>query len=156
MTRDELLSLPASVAIGLIWDASASLQQKLAGIEKPKGPLSPRYDRRVFRKGGFNWASEMSLESLTFWLGRKREGAASGSQWAEKDAREVERLEQWVAWRTWYPEFVWTGTRGDSEGVRAAPPSKHPKLHQTEPREPAPARRGDAYEGDLEEADPNF
>lgn len=129
MTKDELLSLPPAIAIGLIWDASASLQSKLAGVEKPRGPLSPKYDRRIYRKGGYNYASEMTLESLTYWLGKKREGAASGSEWAPKDAKEASELERWVTWRTWYPNQVWSGTRGDGE-MQAKAPSKSPTLHQ--------------------------
>lgn len=153
MTKDELLSLPPSVAIGLIWDASANLQKAIGAIEKPRGPLPPKFDRRIYRNGGFVWASESSLESLTYWLGKKREGAASGSQWAEKDAKEAEQLGRWVAYRTWFPHDPWTGTRGNSEGVRAAAPSKSPRLHSTEPREEPPANRGDAYEDAGEGAD---
>lgn len=169
MTRDELLSLPASVAIGLIWDASASLQQKLAAVEKPRGPLSPKFDRRIYRKGGFVWASESSLESLTYWLGKKTESAKGGGMYADKDAKDAEQLARWVTYRTWFPSDPWTGTRGNSEGVRAAAPSKSPRLHQTEPREEGQenpraaafrqalheANRGDAYE-DAGEGNDNF
>jgi hypothetical protein len=160
MTKDEFLSLPASVALGILLDGSAKLGEIVANTEKPRGPLMPKFDRRIYRKGGFVWASESSLESLTYWLGKKREGAASGSEWAAKDAKEAEQLARWVAYRTWYPATVWLGTRGDNEGVRAAAPSKSPKLHATEPREaaPAPANRGDAYEdaGEGDDVYPNF
>lgn len=132
MTRDELLSLPPAIAIGIIFDASANLQKVIGGIEKPKGPLPPRFDRRLRRKAGqYVWASESTLESLTFWLGKNKEGAASGNEYAEKNAKEAEQLERWVTWRTWYPDAIWNGTRGNAE-VRAAPPSKHPKLHSWE------------------------
>lgn len=154
MTKDELLSLPAAVAIGLIWDASASLQQKLASVEKPRGPLGPKYDHRLRRKNQrYVWASEATLESLVWELGRARAEAAEGGQWAEKAAKNAATLERWVNWRTWYPHDRWQGTRGDNE-VNALPPSKHPAMHEWEQRTAAPREvRGDAYEDAGEGAD---
>jgi len=152
MTPDEFSSLPTSVALRILLDGSAKLQEIVAATEKPRSPMPPRFDRRLRRKGGqYVWASESSLESLTFWLGKNREGAQNGGEYADKNAKEAEQLERWVAWRTWFPSEVWTGTRGNNEGVRAAAPSKSPRLYQWEPREEPMVRereqtRGDAYE----------
>jgi hypothetical protein len=135
MTRDEFLSLPANVALGLLLDGSAKLKEIVESTEKPRSPLSPKFDRKVYRKGGFTYASEMSLENLTYWLGKKREGAVGGGQYADKDAKDAEQLDRWVKYRSWFPNDPWTGTRGDSEGVRAAPPSKSPRIHATQPKD---------------------
>lgn len=156
MTKDEFLSLPPNVALGLIYDVSAAVQKAIGATEKPRGPLPPKYDHRLRRKNQrYVWASEASLESLAWELGRARSEASEGGQWAEKAAKNAETLTRWVNWRTWYPHDRWSGTRGNNE-VHALPPSKHPAMHSWEPRDPAPANRGDAYEGDLEEAEPNF
>lgn len=153
MNKDELLSLPASVAIGLIWDASASLQQKLAGVDKPRGPLPPKYDHRLRRKNQrYVWASEATLESLTWELGRARAEASEGGQWADKAAKNATTLERWVNWRTWYPNDRWSGTRGDVE-VQAQAPSKHPAMHSWEQKVTPREVRGDAYEDAGEGAD---
>lgn len=157
MTRDELLSLPASVAIGLIWDASKNLQAAIGAIDKPRGPLPPRFDHRLRRKNQrYVWASEATLESLVWELGRAKAEASEGGQWAEKAAKNASALERWVNWRTWYPHDRWSGTRGDIE-VQAMTPSKHPAMHDWEKREaaPPPANRGDAYE-DAGEGDDSF
>lgn len=157
MSPDEFSSLPVSVALRVLLEGSQKLKGIVANTEKPRSPMPPRFDRRLSRKGGqYVWASESSLESLTFWLGKNREGAQNGGEYAERNAKEAEQLERWVTWRTWFPSEIWTGTRGNNEGVRAAAPSKSPKLYQWEPRETAqPANRGDAYE-DARQGDDDF
>lgn len=151
MTPDEFLSLPAPVALRILLEGSAKLKEIVENTEKPRGPLPPKFDRRIYTKKGFWWASECTLENLTFWLNRRRASAESGGEYAERDAKEADQLARWVAYRTWFPNDPWTGTRGNSEGVRAAAPSKSPRIHQTEPREQPMVRereqsRGDAYE----------
>ena len=134
MDRATFTALPVGVALGLLYDATPGL----AAMPVPELVKPPRYDRRVYRKGGFCWASEMLAADLRYWQGRKAESAASGSQYAEKDAKEVEALGKFIAWREQNPSEPWSGTRGNDE-LTAAPPSKFPKLHEsTGPRRAAP------------------
>lgn len=144
MTKEEFLSLPPTIAMGLIYDVSAAVQKALADKEKPRGPLGPKYDHRLRRKNQrYVWASEATLESLVWELGRAKAEASEGGQWADKAAKNATTLERWVNWRTWYPNDRWQGTRGDVE-VSAMPPSKHPQMHDWEQRTARP--RSDADE----------
>lgn len=147
MTKEELLSLPPGIAIGIIYEASANLQKVIAGVEKPRSALPPKYDHRLRRKNQrYVWASEATLESLVWELGRAKEEAAKGNEWQAKAEKNASTLERWVNWRTWYPGDRWQGTRGDNE-VHAVAPSKHPAMHDWEPRrEAALVNRGDSYE----------
>jgi hypothetical protein len=181
MTPDDFLSLPAPVALRILLDGSAKLKEIVENTEKPRGPLPPKYDFRLRRKNQrYVWASEASLESLTWELGRAKAEAVEGGQWADKAAKNAETLQRWVNWRTWEPVARWQGTRGDN-GVHALAPSKHPTMHDWEPRgapttnarggrpdygdnaghddrDIRPANRGDAYEdaGEGDDVYPNF
>lgn len=156
MTREEFLSLPPNIALGLIYDVSAAVQKAITEKEKPRSNLPPKFDSRLRRKNQrYVWASEATLESLTWELGRAKAEASEGGQWAEKAAKNAETLQRWVNWRTWEPMARWQGTRGNNE-VHAMPPSKHPAMHDWEKREAKPAAappRGDAYEDDVRDED---
>jgi hypothetical protein len=107
----------------------------------------PRYDRKIARRVGFQWASETDLEGLQFWYGLKLK-PSSNPAYAEKDAAQAEKLGYWVAWRSEYPDIRWKGVRGDTEVV-AAQPSAKPAIHSWDEKAPAaPVERGDAWEGD--------
>src|SRR5687767_9621383 len=85
MTPDEFLSLPAPVALRILLDGSQKLKEIVENTEKPRGPLPPKYDFRLRRKNQrYVWASEASLESLAWELGRAKAEAAEGGQWADK------------------------------------------------------------------------
>jgi hypothetical protein len=133
MTRDDFVTLPLQTALGLIWDVDSS---KLQQMDRPSVPKSPKYDDRFpKKKGSFVWVSEMTLEDLTWWRGKKAESAASGSEWAEKDAKWVTKLDKWIEWRRLFPSEVWSGTRGEDRAT-ATPPTREPALHAW------PARNG--------------
>jgi len=133
MERSEFTALPVGVALGLLFDATPGL----ASVPAPELVRAPRYDRRVYRKGGFTWASEMLLADLHYWHKRKWESANGGGQYAEKDQKEALELGKFIAWREQSPNEPWSGTRGSDE-VTAAPPSKFPKLNESTGRRNAP------------------
>jgi hypothetical protein len=132
MTPEEFCALPSSVALRILHDGSAAVQKLVAAAEAPKSPRSPRYDLKIHRKGGHNWASELTLESLEWWHKRAIESAAQGGEWAERDTKRASQLDYWIAWRKWEPEAIWTGTRGDVQ-TTARPPSESPELHSQMP-----------------------
>lgn len=148
MTRDEFEALPLRTALGVIYD---TLERDLADVEKPFVPRPPKYDDRYPKKKGlYVWVSEMTLDDMIFWRGKKAESAAGGGQWAEKDAKWVTKFDKWIAWRQLFPAEVWSGTRGD-ERATAAPPSREPELHPWEGNgkkrnsEPPPTAGGGGY-----------
>lgn len=128
MTRDEFATLPPSLALKLVWDA-LHLGDHLGPMAPPRPPMPPKYDGKLYRKGGFCFMSEMTLDSLTYWHEKARESANSGGKYAAKDAKKAETLERWIAWRTVEPTALWTGERGDRR-VTAAAPSRDPELHE--------------------------
>lgn len=144
MTKEQFTGLPTRIALGILYEGSAGIQKLVDAAEMPQKPLPPKYDFRLFRKGGFNWASETDLEGLVYWHGRAKESADAGGQYAEKDAKKCAALERWIAYRSWYPHLTWEGQRGD-EQVRAAGPRAKPKVYETEPR---------AHEPEVDDGDP--
>lgn len=137
MNRDEFIGLPPRLALGLLWDA-LHLDTKMLAVAPPKPPLPPKYDMKIYRRGGFNWASEMSLDGLVFWHKKATESAASGGQYAEKDAKKAASLERWINWRSCEPETVWTGER-DNRRVTAVVPSRDPRLNASAGGNSSPA-----------------
>lgn len=138
MTRDEFAGLPLSIALGLLWD-HAIVVDALEQVPAPQLPRPPKYDQPIYRKGGFQWASETDLESLVYWQERYFENAGSGGQYAEKDAKRAKSLGFWVTWRKAFPTAAWSGERNRVHVV-AALPSRTPTLHQREAREAAPSQ----------------
>ncbi len=144
MNKDEFLKLPPRMALGYAWDA-LRLDDLLRTVQAPRTPLPPKYDLKVYRKGGHVWASEMTLESLEYWHKKAKESAASGGKYAEKDAKKASNLERWINWRQCDPDSRWSGER-DHDRVTAAAPSREPQLHESgtkpaagdEPFTPAP------------------
>lgn len=132
MTRDEFEALPAAMRVRVL--AQVVLDRKqLAEIKVSKQPLPPKFDSKIFRQGGFQWASETSIEGLRFWHKRAKEGATKGGEYAEKDRKNAADLERWIAWREWFPESAWQGERNRAP-VTAAPPADKPRVHQHEAR----------------------
>jgi hypothetical protein len=119
MTKEEFMALPAALALGLLWDAG--LDKRLATVEAPRAPRPPKYDMAIYRKGGIQWASEMDLSGLEWWQARYREGAASGGEYAEKDAKRAEKMQYWIDWRRADPQAIWSGTRNDTAVTARAP-----------------------------------
>jgi len=136
MNRDDFTRLPAAIALGLVWD-HLELERHLGGVEAPKPPRPPKYDQRIYRKDGLQYASETDLDGLTWWHARYAESGMGGGQYAEKDAKNAERLAYWVAWRTVEPTKQWSGTRDDRE-VTAQAPSHKPTLYPKDGPRPAP------------------
>jgi hypothetical protein len=124
VTREEFVGLPPAVALALLYDASPGIQKLVEAAEKPVIPRSPKWDTKLPRKGGYAWASECSLEDLSYWHAKKVEGAQSGSQWAEKDAKLADKLSFWIAWRRVEPTAAWSGQRGDDNITARAPAGK--------------------------------
>jgi hypothetical protein len=147
MNRDEFTTLPTPLALGVLYDIA---QAKLEMVERPLVPRPPKYDDRFSKKKGFYcWVSEMTLEDLQWWQGKKSESANGGGEWAEKDAKWVAKLGKWIEWRRLFPYETWSGTRGDSRAT-ARPPGRDPELHAWGPRngggnnnQPAPAASPD-------------
>lgn len=135
MTREELMALPPALAVGVLFDAVA-VGADLRDVPVPQAPKPPKYDMRVYQKGGFVWASEFALRMLVWWRDRYQESAAGGGQYADKDRKRAESMDRWIAWRICFPSDIWTGTRDDAEVV-AKMPSHKPTLHQKDAR-PAP------------------
>ena len=128
MTKEQFCALPPALALSLVWDAMQLQSTALGTMPEPKRAGPPRYDMRVYRKGGHCWASEMNLDSLRYWHRKATEGAASGSKYAEKDAKKAKQLDYWIAWRAIEPETAWNGTR-DNAATFAAPPSRDPTIY---------------------------
>lgn len=147
MTKEQFTALPAAMALGILWDV-AKLGERLANVEAPKVPFSPKYDARIYRKDGFQWASETNLESLRFWHGKMAASAAGNGEYAAKDAKRAETLERWIKWRECFPDSIWSGER-DETRVTAAAPSGKPEL-QSSRKAGAPPEDADAsYDTDI-------
>jgi hypothetical protein len=156
MTPGEFCQLPPAIALRLLLDViahvSPAILDDIARMEAPRAPRTPRFDFRIRRKGGYAWASETDLDGLRFWRNKYHESAMSGSQWAEKDAKNADKLEYWITWRECFPKDAWQGQRND-EQVTAAVPSHKPHIYEWEPRAETPAPKGDAYEEEGGNAD---
>lgn len=135
------MALPTALALGLLYDANLGLES----VEAPMVPRPPKYDMKVFQKGGYVWASEFALRMLVWWRNKYSESAASGGQYAEKDAKRAASLDRWIAWRICFPGDVWSGTRDDREVVAKAPSHK-PTQHS---REVQPVADADYVAGDV-------
>jgi hypothetical protein len=134
VTRDEFLGLPTGIALGVLYD---QMPQRMATVPKPPIPRPPKFDGKLSRKGGFCWMSEMDLDSLRYWHGKKSQGGKP--EFADKDAKTTKELAYWIAWRLADPTTVWRGERF-RVAVVAAPPSRDPAIHPWEKRgEQAPA-----------------
>lgn len=126
MTKEEFCSLPLSIALAALYEVNTAT---LAHMTKPAVPRPPKYDDRFSRKKGhYCWMSEMTLDDLTWWRGKKAEGAAGGGQYAEADGKAVAKLDKWIEWRRVFPSELWSGTRGDDRAT-GKPPSRDAELH---------------------------
>lgn len=146
MTRDEFSALPAALQVQVLLDCLEHVPHfpaRFAAAPTPRVEFPPKYDARIRRAGGICWASECDLEGVNYWLKRAEEGAASGSEFAEKDRKQAVALAKFRAWREQNPGVQWTGVRGD-ETVTAAPPSSRPTVYPVASRRndpPPPAER---------------
>jgi hypothetical protein len=114
------------IALGIIYDLA---RPKLEPMPRPFVPRPPKFDDRFTRKRGqFCWVSEMTLDDIEWWRGKKAESADGGGQYAESDRKWVAKFDKWLEWRRLFPSEVWSGTRGDDRAT-AAPPSREPRLY---------------------------
>lgn len=144
MNRDEFSALPASVALGILWDAFPGLEKKLADVVAPKRPRPPKYDQAIYRKEGVQWASETDVEGLRFWRARYTASAQKGGEYAAKDLKRSDALGFWIAWRLAEPMTQWSGER-NREQVTAKMPSGKPAVYPRDgSRRPAAAPQDDA------------
>jgi len=153
VTREEFAALHPIIALGLIYDVASA---RLRDMPAPPVPRPPKYDGRLGRSGGFWWMSEMDLNSLEFWEKKNREGAESGSRYAERNAKAAANLAKWVEWRRLFPSECWSGTRGE-ERATARPPSREPPLNDWPAKgdakahgKPAPSPDDDGREEETE------
>ncbi len=148
MTKDEWLALPDAARWAALYDLARA---KLSALPSPAGgarerssaparntnsarasdPRAPRFDVRIPRREGFQWASETELASLEWWATKKRERAEEGGRYADKDRKLVTELERFIEWRRVAPGARWSGTRGE-QTVTALPPSREPEVHAWE------------------------
>lgn len=150
MTPDDLFSLPPGVALRLIFESlDEDARERVLARDKPKLPFPPKFDRVIFRKEGVMYASECDLECLRFWHKRALEGAASGGQYAEKDAKNRDELARWIAWRECFPDAVWIGER-DREQLAAKAPSSKPMVYPRNGQRKAPPPPDDGIDTDSE------
>jgi hypothetical protein len=157
MTRDEFTALPASMALGLLWDV-AKLGDRLANVEAPKVPRPPKFDSAIYRRDGVQWASETDVEGLTFWRDKKRQ--STDPKYAEKDAKAAKALDYWIQWRRVEPFTPWTGER-NRESVTALPPCGKPNVYPrqggpTAPKIETPAPDFDGGDGTGTDDDYGF
>ena len=110
---------------------------------------APKYDTRIRRKGGYQWASETDLEGLQFWCGVNSQ--SSKPEYAEKNKAEAKRLGYWVKYREAAPYECWRGIRGEGD-VTALAPSAKPAIHSWDSK---PTEKGDAWEGGSDDQ-PNW
>lgn len=148
MFRDDFDKLPIGMRVTLIANKLFA-RDEFAMDEVPKVPFPPKWDDKIRRKDGYQWASETDLASLRYWHSKAEEGSHSG-EYAEKNAKQAKALSYWVAWREAFPSEFWTGGR-DRRQVTAAAPSGKPRIHPWEPRREEPAR--DAHEPETDPAD---
>lgn len=142
MTKDEFLSLPVGIALGVIYD---QMPKRMAEVAKPPIPRPPKFDSKLSRKGGFCWMSEMDLDSLRYWHGKKSQGGKP--EFAEKDAKTTKELSYWIAWRLAEPTTAWRGERFRQPAV-AAPPSRDPAIHPWEKRGDSGSQGAEQSESD--------
>ncbi len=135
MSPDTFYSLPPAIALRILVEGSAKLREIVEASEAPKVPRPPRFDQRISKKGGFMWASECTLDDLTWWFNHKTERAAAGGAYAEKDAKLAKSLDYWVQWRRVEPIAPWSGER-NHEAVTACAPSGKATVYEWEPRGP--------------------
>ena len=150
MTELEFFALPPHIALRVLVDClDEATMDALKAAPKRDPPKRPFYDGQIYRKGGFQWASETDMEGLKYWLQRARIAAVrEGNEYAAADAKRAANLEKWVAWREWFPDAAWTGTRGDVH-VTAEVPSGYPEIHQKE-------ENGQQKKPELKADDPSF
>jgi hypothetical protein len=138
MTDDELLSLPPGVVLRILLNC---LDEDTVGEIRrqpmPEIPRAAKYDAAIYVSGGIKWASECDLENLRYFRNRSAASAASGGEWADKDLKRVANLEKWIAWRSFFPDAIWSGER-NNEATVAAPPSAKPRVY---PRTGGAARK---------------
>ena len=142
MDRDAFFALPPAVAVRVLFDAlDEDTARAIANAEAPKLPLPPKFDRKIFRQGGFMWASECDMSGLRFWHGKAIE-PPSDTKYAEANRKQAEELARWIAWRECYPDTTWSGERDGKQGVARGPSAK-PKIY---PRAPGNGQRRERQE----------
>lgn len=131
MKREQFVALPASVALGILWDTFPGLEAKLANAEPPKLARPPKYDSAIYRKDGVTYASEYDAEGLRYWRDEKLKPIADpekAAKYGEKNVKQSKALDFWIAWRLVEPHAPWTGER-NRETVTAKAPSGKPEVY---------------------------
>ena len=131
MTEVEFTALPVGLALALVY-RSQSTRTPLKDMPAPRPVLPPKYDQRIRRKGGFQWASETDLDGLRFWE-RKADEGVNDPEWGTKNARESKALDFWIHWRAENP----------TSRILTPPASASPRSQPS--RLPAPAPRRMKY-----------
>jgi hypothetical protein len=147
MNKDEFCGLPTALALDVLWRAFG-LEERLKDFQAPRVPMMPKYDYKIWRKGGYQWASETDLDGLRYWLRKAEESAENtASQYAERDAKKAQNLTRWLTWRACAPEALWSGKR-DERTVTAEAPSRDPRIHARDEHLPPEAPMPSAAEDD--------
>lgn len=126
MNITEFESLPTHAQMHIIAEL---LEDRIDGIPYVEPPRAPKYDVRLYGKGGYSYASESLVKDLQFYADRAR--ANTNPQYAEKDQKLAASLDRWIAYREVDPMGRVTTMRGE-EQVTAQPPSKFPTKHSTD------------------------
>lgn len=106
---------------------------------------APRYDFKISRKGGYQWASESDLEQLQFWCARFSN--PTDPRWADRDKDRARKIEYWVRFREADPYSRWKGTRGNFE-VTANQPTNKPTIFPWDGPRSTPSELPDQNPGD--------
>ncbi len=124
MTPEDFDKLPPALAIKVLAQIMPCFAGRIESLEVPKVTRAPKYDFKIWRKGGFQWSSETSLEGLTYWRDLAIKSAASGGDYAEKDQKKADQLKFWTDYRQAFPETAVSLIRGDDQVTAEAPVDK--------------------------------
>jgi hypothetical protein len=151
MTRDEFASLPAGLALSLLWDAlPAGVVQSLEAEPVPRVPRSPKFDTACYQRDGVQYASEMDMRDLQWQLDRAQK--PGDPKYADANAKQAKALRYWIEYRRVFPSVPWTGER-NRKTVSAPPPTGKARVYDREQRAAAPTARRDERPPDFDGPD---
>jgi hypothetical protein len=149
VTEAEFLALPLAtrweVVYRLLHDRLVTLPSPTVSPTEPSPsdpirrlppPRPPRFDSKLRRRGGFQFASESEVSSLEWFRARAAESAEAGGRYSDQDHKLAAELAYWIAWRSAHPAECWVGIR-NGQRVKAQPPSRDPEIHPWPSRGPA-------------------
>lgn len=142
--------LPPALALAVIYDClDEETVKAITAKEAPKPPKQPRFDYALYGSSGISFASECDVAQLDWHAARARKSVAEGGQWAERDKKKLEKLQEWRYWRILNPSAIWCGKRGDAENTIAAPPSNRPQQYPRPNNGSGGSREQQNDEGDF-------